>query len=141
MTEGELIGLSLQSTGSILDIVALYFTIVSVYIGALHYFLRKAPFLMRLVAFAFFSGALAFLGITSIAVERTTSGVLHVLKGLTGREALPPPTNQYFGLDSFVASGDVSIGVWAGWIMTGGIYLALLYLTFSYKPVVESEED
>ncbi|MET0547330.1 MAG: hypothetical protein ABWZ40_13580 [Caulobacterales bacterium] len=140
MTETDLIALSLDSTGAILDIVALYFTIVSVYIGALHYFLNRAPFLMRLVAFAFFSGALAFLGITSVAVERTTSGVLGALHKLPHRDALPPPTTQYFGLDSFVTSGDVSVGVWAGWAMTAGIYLALLYLTFSYKASEASDD-
>ncbi len=139
MGEGELIALSLQSTGAILEVVALYFTIVSVYIGALHYFLNKAPFLMRMVAFAFFSGALAFLGITSIAVERTTSGVLAALHALPQRNALPPPTNLYFGLDSFVISGDVTIGVWAGWAMAAGIYMALLYLTFSYKAASEAD--
>jgi hypothetical protein len=141
MTEGELIALSLQSTGAILSIVGLYFTIVSVYIGALHYFLSKAPFLMRLVAFAFFSGALAFLGITSIAVERSTSGVLHALQKLPVRAADPPPTDLYFGFDRFVKTGDISMGVWAGWLMTLGIYLALLFLTFAYKPADESGDD
>ena len=139
MGEGELIGLSLQSTGSILSVVGLYFSIVSVYIGALHYFLNKAPFLMRLVAFTFFSSAMAFLGIMSIAVERTTSGVLAALHKLPAREAEPLPTNQYFGLDQFVSAGDVTIGVWAGWVMTLGIYLSLFYLTFSYKKADESE--
>lgn len=133
MTEAELVALSLDCTSSVLQIVALYFSIVSVYIGALHYFLSKAPVLMRLVAFGFFSGALAFLGITSVAVERTTSGVLSALHRLPARDTLPPVTQQYFGLDRFVSAGDVSIGVWTGWAMTAGIYLALAFLTFRYR--------
>jgi hypothetical protein len=133
MTEPELIGLSLDTTASILQIVALYFSIVSVYIGALHYFLSRAPWLMRLVAFVFFSGAMVFLGITTVAVERTTSGVLNALRQLPDRGAAPPPTELYFGLDRFVTAGDISIGVLAGWAMTLGIYLALAYLTFAYK--------
>lgn len=133
MSEQELIGLSLDTTSSILQIVALYFSIVSVYIGALHYFLSRSAWLMRLVAFVFFSGALVFLGITSIAVERTTTGVLGALHRLPHRDAAPAPTNLYFGLDHFVTMGDIMIGVWAGWAMAFGIYLALAYLTFFYR--------
>lgn len=129
MTETELTNLSIQCADAVLQVVALYFSIVSAYIAALYYFLNRAPFLMKSLAFVFMSGALAFLGLTIVAIERTTSGVVTALHALPHRVAAPPPTNLYFGLD-LLAEGRVDIGVMAGWAMALGIYLCLFYLTF-----------
>jgi len=132
MTEAELIELSLDATDAVLQVVALYFTIVSAYIAALYYFLNHAPFLLKLIAFGFMSGALAFLGVTSIAIERTTSSVVAALHDLPNRIALPPENNLYFGLDHYL-EGRVDYGVMAGWAMAFSIYLGLLYLTFLHR--------
>jgi len=129
MSEAELTGLSINCANAVLQVVAIYFSIVSAYIAALHYFLNQAPFLLKSIAFLFMSGALAFLGLTIIAIERTTAGVITALRDLPSRVAAPPPTNLYFGLD-LLAEGRIDIGVMAGWAMAFAIYLSLFYLTF-----------
>jgi len=129
MSEAELTNLTLESANSILQVVGLYFTIVSAYVAALYYFLSRAPFLMKAMAFAFMSGALAFLGITAIAIERTSSGVVGALHALPSRVAAPAPTQLYFGLDPLL-EGHMEYGILAGWGMALGIYLCPLYLTF-----------
>jgi hypothetical protein len=132
MSEAELTTLSIQCADAVLQVVAIYFSIVSAYIAALYYFLKQSPFLLKGIAFAFLSGALAFLGITIIAIERTTAGVIAALHALPARIAAPPPTNLYFGLD-VLAEGRVDIGVMAGWAMAFAIYLSLFYLTFLHR--------
>jgi len=42
MSEAELTNLTLESASSILQVVALYFTIVSAYVAALYYFLSRS---------------------------------------------------------------------------------------------------
>jgi hypothetical protein len=132
MTEAELTNLSLECANSVLQVVAIYFSIVSAYIAALHYFLNQAPFLLKAIAFLFMSGALAFLGLTIVAIERTTAGVITALHALPARVAAPPSTTLYFGLD-VLAEGRVDIGVMAGWGMALAIYLSLFYLTFLHS--------
>jgi hypothetical protein len=132
MTEAELTNLVLQCASAVLQIVALYFTIVSAYVVALYYFLSRAPFLMKALAFVFMSGALGFLGLTIIAIERTTSGVVAALRALPNRITEAAPTNLYFGFDRLM-EGRVDLGVLAGWAMAFGIYLALFYLTFLHR--------
>lgn len=132
MSEGELIELTFEATDAVLQIVALYFSIVSAYIAALYYFIHRAPMLLRLIAFAFVSAALLFLGITSIGVERATSGVVAALHALPERTAAPPSTAIYYGFDSLLID-TVDYGVIAGWAMAGAIYLGLAYLTFVYR--------
>jgi hypothetical protein len=129
MTEAELTNLTLESANSVLQVVAIYFSIVSAYIAALYYFLSQAPFLMKTIAFLFMSGALAFLGLTIVAIERTASGVVTALHALPARVAAPAPTNLYFGLDAAL-EGRVDIAVMAGWAMAFGLYVSLFYLTF-----------
>ena len=132
MNEAELTNLSIQCADSVLQVVAIYFSIVSAYIAALHYFLSRAQFLLKAIAFIFMSGALAFLGLTIVAIERVTSGVITALHALPARVAAPPPTKLYFGLD-VLAEGRVDIGVMAGWVMAFGIYFCLFYLTFLHR--------
>ena len=132
MGENELTQLTLQAAGTVLQVVSIYFTIVSAYITALYYFLNQAPFLLKFLAFAFMSGALAFLGITIMAIERTTTGVVDALHALPNRVAAAAPTEIYFGVDRLL-EGRTDIGVMAGWAMAFGIYLGLFYLTFLHR--------
>ena len=132
MSEAELMELTFEATDTVLQVVALYFSIVSAYIAALYYFIHRAPVLLRLLAFGFVSAALLFLGIVSVGIERATSGVITALNALPERQALPPPTEVYFGLDTLLLD-TVEIGVLAGWGMAAAIYLGLAYLTFLYR--------
>ena len=133
MTEAELIDQSLQCVNSVLQLVAIYFSIVSAYIAAIHYLLHRSPFLLKGLAFAFLSGALTFLGITSIAIERSAAGVTNALHRLPARAALPPPTKIYFGLDALFVGRSLDLAVMAGWAMAFCIYLSLFYLTFLHR--------
>jgi hypothetical protein len=132
MSEAELTNLTIQSASAVLQIVALYFTIVSAYVAALYYFLSRSPFVMKAMAFIFMSGALGFLGLTSIAIERTTTGVVTALHVLPNRIAAPAPTPIYLGVDSLI-EGRIELGILAGWGMAVGIYLCLFYLTFLHR--------
>ena len=132
MSEAELMELTFEATDTVLQVVALYFSIVSAYIAALYYFIHRAPVLLRLLAFGFVSAALLFLGIVSVGVERATSGVITALNALPERQTLPPPAEVYFGLDTLLLD-TVEIGVLAGWGMAAAIYLGLAYLTFLYR--------
>lgn len=132
MSEAELMELTFEATDAVLQVVALYFSIISAYIAALYYFIHRAPVLLRLLAFGFVSAALLFLGIVSIGVERAASGVIAALHTLPERQTLPPPAEAYFGLDTLLL-GTVDVGIIAGWGMAGAIYLGLAYLTFLHR--------
>lgn len=129
MSEAEIVEGLIESVAAVLAVVSIYFTIVSAYIAALFYFLHRAPFLMKGIAFIFLSGALVFLGLTTIALERLTAGLLTAWHALDGKVAQAPPLDLYFGFEAYVMD-DYRFAVWAGWVVAVSIYLGLFYLTF-----------
>lgn len=131
MTEAELLELLTEGVANVLALVSIYFTVVSAYLAAIYYFLNKAPVIMRLVAFIMFSGAMLFLGLAAVGVERMLAGQFYALEALPERVA-PPPDNAaliYFGMEAVVTS-QYQVGVWLGWIVAGLVYVSCLYLTF-----------
>ncbi len=133
MDAADLYGLLTESLDAILSIVTIYFSVVSAYIAALHYFLRAAPVLLKLAAFAVLSGALAFLGLIIISVERLTASVV---MGLEQSDPLPAAAALpvYLGIDLQDAAPAIYVtAVAAGWILAFMLYAALFYLTFLHR--------
>ncbi len=132
MTEAEIVEGLVESVSAVLAVVSIYFTIVSAYIAALYYFLHRAPFLLKTLAFLFLSGAMVFLGLTTVALERLTSGLLTAWHALENKVTEAPPPDLYFGFEAFILE-DYQVAIWAGWAVAFGIYLGLLYLTFLHR--------
>lgn len=129
MTEPEILDLILEATGQVFGLVSIYFAVISVYFAALSSFIRRAGLLIRVATFATLSGAFVFLGLAAIALERTLSGLLYALNALPERAAAPPDWSLYMGLAGFFAQ-QYWLGVVAGWVMAGLVYLGLFHLTF-----------
>lgn len=129
MTEAELIEATFDATDAVLGVVSIYFSIISAYVTAVYFFLSRSPFLMKLTAFAILSGAMAFLGLTIIGLERTTSGVIEALAAMPDRDAAPAPAQIYFGLDKLIFNL-YDYALYAGWLLAAILYISLFYLTF-----------
>lgn len=134
MTEAELLELLTEGIANVLALVSIYFTVVSAYIAALYYFLNRAPFLMRFVGFVMFSGAMLFLGLAAIGIERMLAGEVHALEALPERAAAPPPTmiQLYLGMDTVLAE-NYWMGIGLGWGVAAMVYLCMFYLTFLHR--------
>ena len=132
MTDAELYNLLTESIDAILATVSIYFTIVSAYIGALYFFLRRAPALLKLAAFTLLSGGLLFLGLTMIGVERMTSGAFYALldRPLVSPEA--QARSIYFGMEQMMVE-HYEVAVWAGWLVAFALYASMFYLTFVHR--------
>ncbi len=75
MTEAELIAAFSDIAQMFLTGLQASFTVVSAYIVALYFFLGRAPFLMRLLAFAFFTAVLAVLGLFLVGAVIFSDGI------------------------------------------------------------------
>ncbi len=133
MSDAELYGMLTEGLDIILAIISIYFSILSAYIAALFYFLRHSPFTLKLAAFAVLSGALAFIGMVIIGVERLIASVLYAL-----RERAPiydaPQLTLYMGVDlNELAQMAYPLAVAAGWALAVLLYTALFYLTFVHR--------
>lgn len=151
MSESETIGHLIGYTSLLLGGVSVFFTIVSVYIAALNYFLRRTGLLARVGAFVFFSATLGMLMLIMTGARRTQSGLVHDLARLdhdqnglshTGRmllengagapnlpifDALPAESiwREPFSLDGLVVTS-----VWGGLALT---YVAVFLMTFVFR--------
>ncbi len=130
---GDLYALLTDGIDAVLGVVSIYFSVLSAYIAALNFFLRDAPILMKLAAFAVLSGALAFIGLTIIGVERLIAGAIFAL-----RDRVPlseaPEMALYLGVDLMTAMSLVyPAAVAAGWALAFMLYGVLFYLTFVHR--------
>lgn len=111
------------------------FAVISAYIIALYYFLHRSPWLMKFVAFSFFTLTLFYLGASTYGAVRHYTAVLKALEELRAREGLSPlgnmalePMADTVTAYSTTAAGIVFIGVW----------ISLAYLTFLHRWRMES---
>ena len=133
MTEAEIVGGLFEVIDKVLVIFSTLFAIVSGYVAALFFFLGRAPFLLKTVAFSLLSIGLFFLGGTTIVIQNMQEGLLSAF------ERLKNPTLVLGDLRNPVAefnNFDMSqqeVGVAAGWAVAVAVYLMLFYLTFIYR--------
>ncbi len=133
MATGDLYDLLTDGIDAVLGVVSIYFSVLSAYIAALNFVLRDAPMLLKLAAFAVLSGALAFIGLTIIGVERLIAGTIFAL-----RDRAPlsdaPELAVYLGVDLMTVMAVVyPAAVAAGWALAFMLYGALFYLTFAHR--------
>jgi hypothetical protein len=130
MSEAELLKEFTTLGQTFLTGVQAAFTIGSAYIIALYTFLGRAPFLLKVTAFAFFSVTMLVLGVFMLAATRYADGVaaaltdLHVRKKLSGLGGLVTVMLNHTLTYVFVG---ISI------LMGIGVYFALYYLTFHFE--------
>jgi hypothetical protein len=105
------------------------FTIVSAYVVALYFFLGHAPFVMKLVAFVFFTAALIILGVFLTGAIIFADGLAYSLT-----EASSGHQSTYLGhLVGGLVNHDLAYAIAYGTVAIGvTLYGALFYLTFLY---------
>ena len=105
------------------------FAIISAYIVALYFFLGRAPLVMRVVAFAFFSSTLAVLGLYLAGAKAYGDGIAVALAEMQARTSLSTLGKVVLWLINdpqayLLLYVSLGIGLTA--------YLTLFYLTFFY---------
>jgi hypothetical protein len=112
MTEGEVLDRLVEFLNVLLAGISVFFTIVSAYVAAMHYFLRKERFIGRIAAFGFFVFIMALLIVVMTGAQQLHAGLIDRLRelqaagGLTaaGKAALGNATasDQGYSLDGIV---------------------------------------
>ena len=134
VSESEILQALYSSIAAVMTLFSMFFTMTSAYIAGLYFFLHRAPFALRLLAFGLLSIGLVLLGGSAATLQK-------MQEGLFGAWAkLPAPmisvTELRNPIPLTVPIPGISmqeIGVAIGWITAGGVYLALAYLTFVYR--------
>jgi hypothetical protein len=132
MSEAELLQALYASTQTIISLFSMFITIVSAYIAGLYLFLKRAPMMLRLLAFFLLSVALAFLG-GAAAIQQVAQDAIFAAWAKLPHPSIPiqvlinpMPAPQIEGLPLRL------IGVGLGWASATGVYLALFFMTFFY---------
>ena len=110
--------------------VSVLFTLMSAYVVALYFFLRRAGIALRVWAFAFLSFTIALLGVYSVGANRHNIGLRRGLEDLAAREGLSP-----LGTMAIEAQADLvnSVTIQSLWVIGLALYAALAYLTFLHR--------
>ncbi len=132
MTEAQILEGLWDALGAIIAIVSLFLGMVSGYLAALYFFLGRAPFFLRVMAFGLLSIALAFLGGIMLVVQTMQNGLL----GAWGRLASRVVTGDIRSPLPMPPMGDLTqqeLGVGLGWVAAFATYAALAYMTFMHR--------
>lgn len=142
MTEAEVVEQLIDYTDTLLVAVSLLFTIVSAYVAALNYFVRRANVWGRVGAFAFFAFIFGVLCSVLWGAQQTHTALIGRLQELdasgglssVGQSILANAERTAPGLETAERYGllisidrIVMSGMWGGLILT---VLALFVLTF-----------
>ena len=130
MTEAVLVSNAREFGHIFLAGIQASFTIVSAYVVALYFFLGRAPFLMKLLAFGFFSATLALLGLFAVGVMLYADGLAIGL----GEVAAQQPLSTLGRTLNWLVNHELAY--WftlMSFIVGCGVYVALFYLTFLYN--------
>ena len=132
MSEGEITGQIVQMMDMTINGTGLFVSMVSAYIVAIFFFLRRAPFIMKTVALLFFTLAAAFL----MLFMRGTFDHAHALQAalveLSKHQELSPVGKAAIARGVGAESIDLTIqNVMVGAL--GLVYLTLFYLTFLHR--------
>jgi hypothetical protein len=140
MSEGEVVEILVTQTSILLAGVGVFFTVISVYLAGLNYFLGEESWVTRFLAFLFVTIALAMIMAIMYGAQVQHAGLIGRLQeldaahGLTsaGRAALNNYTTgfRYMGTHQLTIDEAVIYFVWGAAALTYG---ALIYLTFFYK--------
>lgn len=143
MSEDQVVGHLIGYTDTLLLGVSLLFTVVSAYVAALNYFVRRASLIGRFGAFVFFLFIFALLCAVLWGAQSTHAGLIAQLQELQAQGALStvgrtvlanavaalPGSQDSGAATGMVISIDriVMAGMWGGLALT---VLAMFILTF-----------
>ncbi len=133
MTEAEIVDRLVEFLNVLLAGISVFFTIVSAYVAAMHYFLRKERFIGRIAAFSFFVFIMGLLVVVMNGAMQLHAGLIARLRELdaegmltaAGKAALTNATDtagRGFSLD-----GLVNLALMGGVVLT---IFGLFMLTF-----------
>ena len=133
MSESELMQAFLASGQVVISLFSMFFAMISAYIAGLFFFLNRAPFALRLLAFVLLSIGLVFLGAAAAIQQRLQSDLsaawakvpspIFSIDALSNSLALPLPYGWSLR----------DLGAALGWTTGASVYLALGYMTFVYR--------
>lgn len=132
MTEVEILTLRNDLTAIVLSVVSVSFAMISAYVVGLWLVLRRAPFALRMIAFALLTMGLVFMA-------GLTAGVNALLMGTERAWAkLPTNTIEISGFGNASPAYLHGFTLYEAAAALGGlafaaIYFALMYLTFFYR--------
>ena len=141
MSEAEVMQGVFSSIQVVISLFSTFFAMISAYIAGLYFFLNRAPFALKLLAFFLLSIGLVFLGGAAITQQRLQMGLF----AAWGK--LPSPAiavdsvlrNPFPG--SLPAGWSLyDVGVNIGWLTGLCVYLALGYMTFLYRWKMEAAQ-
>jgi hypothetical protein len=133
MSEAELLQGLMGSIQVILSLFSIFFTLTSGYIAALYFFLHRAPFPLRLLAFFLLSVGLVFLGGTAAVQQRIQEALFAAWDKLPSSAINVQAIRNPLTLPVALPATWQEIGTVVGWVTATGVYLALAYLTFVYR--------
>ena len=133
MSEAELLQGLMGSIQVILSLFSIFFTLTSGYIAALYFFLHRAPFALRLLAFFLLSVGLVFLGGTAAVQQRIQEGLFAAWEKLPSAAIKVQAIRNPLTFPVVLPATWQEIGIVVGWVTATGVYLALAYLTFVYR--------
>lgn len=128
ITEQMVMMMDLTLTG-----VSVFFSIISAYIVALFYFLNRAPFGLKVTAFAFFTLTMLFLAVFAAGTFSHAAALQRGLIDLAATSEISPVAG------AAVENGVADRGVLdrtirsLTWMSMGLVYLALTYFTFFHR--------
>src|SRR6476646_8608591 len=130
MSEAEIMQGMIGSIQVIMSLFAIFFTLTSGYIAALYFFLHRAPFLLKLLAFSLLSVGLVFLGGSAAVQQRIQEGLFAAWEKLPSAAIKVQAIRNPLALPVTLPATWQEIGIIVGWVTATGVYLALAYLTF-----------
>ena len=133
MTEADITSQIVSLMDLTLTGVGVVFSIVSAYVVALYYFLHRAPILLRLTAFLFFTLIVVFLGLFTAGVFDHGTALHAALEEIAAQGMLSPVGKAVLAR-STVGGGmidtSLQLVVWAGF---ASVYISFAYLTFLHR--------
>lgn len=88
MTEAEVVDRLVEYLNVLIAGISVFFTIVSAYIAAMHYFLRKERFIGRVAAFGFFMFIMGLIVVVMNGAMQLHGGLIARLRELDAQGAL-----------------------------------------------------
>jgi hypothetical protein len=134
MSEAEVMQTMFSSIQVVVSLFSTFFAVVSAYIAGLYFFLNRAPFALRLLAFFLLSVGLLFLAGAAMIQQRLQAALLATWAKLPS-PTVPADTVLRNPLPVSLPPGWslYEVGVNLGWLVGLSVYLALAYMTFVYR--------
>lgn len=132
MTEAEILSIRNELTALVVSVVSVSFGMISAYVVGLWLFLKRAPLILRGLAFGLLTCGLAFMGALTgglngllVGTERAWSKLSGTSVGIDSFGSERP--DFLYGFSLYEASAML------GFIAFAAIYVALFFITFFYR--------